>query len=88
MNAQQFRDHTTKSLDLAVGMFTLASEDPEQHDDRFALALQMVKNADVRVVGSALSFTCKLLSNFLSPAEVAQARNMLIEKAIGAAEGG
>jgi hypothetical protein len=86
MNAQQFRDHTTKSLDLAVGMFTLACEDPETHEDRFAIALEMVKGCDVRQVGSALSFTCKLLSNFLSPAEVVQARDMLIEKALGAPE--
>ena len=81
---EAFRQKAEESLGLAVSMFTLTSEDGGDADERFGIARSLVtEHSDPRIAGNALSFVCRLLSRYMTPAEVLAAKNDLIERTIG-----
>jgi hypothetical protein len=80
---EQIRRAADESLGLVVSLVTVASEDSDEFSDRNELVRQLLADQrDLRYLGQALSFACKLLAIHMTAEEVRWVADELIEDAI------
>lgn len=72
--------HAEKAMNLAIEIFSLATETDVSPGSRLGIAMSIFRHEDSRVVGSALQFTASLLTQFLTVEQVIEFKNDVMEE--------
>ena len=81
-NRTTMRQIVDDTFGLAVSLYTLAAEMPDEHPDRMTLAKDLLTEADPHSAAQATVFLCTLLSRHTTGLEVRAEADSIIERVV------